>query len=255
MIINDFFTSVIPRARRAKLILKNEGFWVLVKQITKHYAFLFSLPFCFRKIKRIKFDSIDRLVDFVFCSYFGYLAPIQVRSEIISLLRRVKELKPRVIMEIGTAQGGTLFSLARVAPDDSLMIGLDLPRRRRDYPWWKLRLFKSFARNKQQIYLIRKDSHREETLAEVKKILNGRPIDFLFIDGDHSYDGIKRDFELYSPLVRRGGIIALHDVARHPLQVNCRVDMFWQELKDKHEFEEFIENERQAWAGIGLIKI
>ena len=109
MIIADFFTSLAPRARRAKLILKNEGFWVFAKQIAKHYAFLFSLPFCFRKIKRIKFNSIEQLVDFVSRSYFGYLAPVQVKSEIISLLRYVKALKPEVIVEIGTAQGGTLF--------------------------------------------------------------------------------------------------------------------------------------------------
>ncbi|MHA6532569.1 class I SAM-dependent methyltransferase [Paenibacillus sp. BAC0078] len=33
----------------------------------------------------------------------------------------------------------------------------------------------------------------------------------LFIDGDHSYSGIKRDMELYAPRVVRGGFIAFHD--------------------------------------------
>lgn len=35
------------------------------------------------------------------------------------------------------------------------------------------------------------------------------PIDFLFIDGDHSFDGVKNDFEKYSPLVN--GTIVFHD--------------------------------------------
>ena len=40
----------------------------------------------------------------------------------------------------------------------------------------------------------------------------GEPLDLLFIDGDHSYDGVRADFELYGRLVRPGGLIALHDV-------------------------------------------
>ncbi len=40
------------------------------------------------------------------------------------------------------------------------------------------------------------------------------PIDFLWIDGDHSYEGAKRDFEDWSTLVRPGGIVAAHDAFR-----------------------------------------
>lgn len=36
-------------------------------------------------------------------------------------------------------------------------------------------------------------------------------IDFLFIDGDHSYDGVSKDFNLYSTIMNEGGIIAIHD--------------------------------------------
>ena len=36
-------------------------------------------------------------------------------------------------------------------------------------------------------------------------------IDLLFIDGDHSYDGVKTDFELYSNILSENGIIMIHD--------------------------------------------
>jgi hypothetical protein len=36
-------------------------------------------------------------------------------------------------------------------------------------------------------------------------------IDLLFIDGDHSYDGVKKDFELYSKILNDNGIIIIHD--------------------------------------------
>ena len=37
------------------------------------------------------------------------------------------------------------------------------------------------------------------------------PIDLLFIDGDHEYEAVKRDFEDWSPHLREGGIIIFHD--------------------------------------------
>ena len=36
-------------------------------------------------------------------------------------------------------------------------------------------------------------------------------LDFVYIDGDHSYQGIKADWEAWYPKVRPGGIIAGHD--------------------------------------------
>ena len=38
-----------------------------------------------------------------------------------------------------------------------------------------------------------------------------RPIDFLFIDGDHAEDGVMRDWREWSLFVRRGGRVAFHD--------------------------------------------
>ena len=36
-------------------------------------------------------------------------------------------------------------------------------------------------------------------------------IDYLHIDGDHSYEGVKKDFELYSQIISENGIITIHD--------------------------------------------
>ena len=38
-----------------------------------------------------------------------------------------------------------------------------------------------------------------------------RPLDFLFIDGDHSREGIDRDWKGYSEFVEPGGVVLLHD--------------------------------------------
>ena len=39
---------------------------------------------------------------------------------------------------------------------------------------------------------------------------------FIFIDGDHSYEGIKADFELYSPMLEPGGYLVFDDYQREP---------------------------------------
>jgi len=39
----------------------------------------------------------------------------------------------------------------------------------------------------------------------------GRLADAIFIDGDHSYQGVKQDLSLYFPLVKSGGLLIVHD--------------------------------------------
>lgn len=39
-----------------------------------------------------------------------------------------------------------------------------------------------------------------------------RPLRFLWIDGDHTYEGARKDFDLFSPYLTDGAMIAFHDV-------------------------------------------
>ena len=43
-------------------------------------------------------------------------------------------------------------------------------------------------------------------------------IDLLFVDGDHSYDGVTTDLRLYVPKMRDGAILIMHDSAHPPIQ-------------------------------------
>jgi hypothetical protein len=122
------------------------------------------------------------------------------------------------------------------------------------YPEWKIPIYQAFAKQNQKLYLLKKDSHQQETLEEVKKNLNGNQLDFLFIDGDHSYEGVKKDFEMYSSLVRKGGIIAFHDIINNdPTRLDIGVPKFWLEVKDRYLFKEIIIDKINY--GIGILKI
>ncbi|MCL5876647.1 MAG: class I SAM-dependent methyltransferase [Candidatus Bathyarchaeota archaeon] len=150
----------------------------------------------------------------------------QVKTEITSLCEIVQKANPHVIVEIGTSSGGTLFLFSNITQAKKI-VSIDLPNGPFGgcYPSWKIPLFKSFSKWN-TIKLLRADSHSEETALKLRRILNGSKIDFLFIDGDHTYDGVKKDFEIYSPLVKEGGIIAFHDIAQHDPVSGCHVDDF-----------------------------
>jgi predicted O-methyltransferase YrrM len=183
------------------------------------------------------------------------IRPAQVRGEVTELARLIQAAAPKRSMEIGSMLGGTLFLLCTLSPDDAQIISLDLPAGRfgGGYPWPKIPLFRSFAKRGQQLHLIRADSHLSTTRERVLHILKGERLDFLFIDGDHTYDGVKQDFEMYGPLVRPGGVIAFHDILEHPPELGCEVVTFWRGIKGRYTHREIVENCDQGWAGIGVL--
>ncbi len=71
--------------------------------------------------------------------------------------------------------------------------------------------------NSQLIGEIIEDSHAPAVRAALAPYAGA--IDFAFIDGDHSYRGLRKDIFLVKPLLREGGLIALHDVLAVP---DCR---------------------------------
>jgi predicted O-methyltransferase YrrM len=63
---------------------------------------------------------------------------------------------------------------------------------------------------------------------------------------------VKSDFEMYSPLVKSGGLIALHDICIDP-DPSCKVNDYWNEIKDRYDSREIVKDPDQGWAGIGVI--
>jgi predicted O-methyltransferase YrrM len=185
----------------------------------------------------------------------GRLRAVQAQDEIVWLLEMVRELAPRRVLEIGTANGGTLFLWTRVAAPDAHLISVDM------CPLGLLGrhsafavLCHGFARAEQRIELVfGKDSHDAQTRDEVKQLFHREPVDFLFIDGDHSYEGVSRDFELYSALVRPGGLVAFHDVAPR-VSAGTGVPQFWNEFRETHDTRERVAPVEPSY-GIGVWRV
>lgn len=113
----------------------------------------------------------------------------------------------RLVVEIGIFEGVNTATFALNTPADAKVYAID--------PFFKGALGfnygKFIALHQWKKQGIEHKIHVVQGLSwEVHKQLPDE-LDFVFVDGDHSYEGVKKDFETYAPKLKRGGIIALHD--------------------------------------------
>ena len=182
-------------------------------------------------------------------------APSQDPDEFRPFLAWVSEIGPRVTMEIGTENAGTGFLLAHALPTVEVHVAMDLRI-------WNKRRLRQIHRPTVTIETIEGDSHAQRTRERLVSILAGRPIDLLFIDGDHSFAGVAQDFWDYRELVRPGGVIAFHDIVPDGrLRSGIpsagayagEVAAFWHLLRGQFESHEFVSSWKQWGRGIGAI--
>jgi len=66
--------------------------------------------------------------------------------------------------------------------------------------------------------------------------LQDKQFTFLFIDADHTYQAVKRDFENWNSLVKPGGCVSFHDTNQEfsHRAIEETVALMWPELKEYH---------------------
>lgn len=199
-------------------------------------------------------------VPFVFRGrgHFKTIRPRQNPVEIERLFEIICDLNPAKVLEVGTARGGTLYLWAQAATDDATLVSVDLPGGDFGgaYADCRSELYHAFAHDNQSMHLLLADSHLHETQQRVADCFDGQGIDFAFIDGDHTYEGVKADFHDYGKMVRPGGIIAFHDILYRKDQPTIRVDKLWDELTRQYDCEALIGPEGSGKKiGIGVLRV
>lgn len=116
-----------------------------------------------------------------------------------------------------------------------------------------LRLLHEFVSTplNERVFFVFGDSTSRETIGRCRVALKGQKADLLFIDGSHSYEDVKSDWENYYPFVAKGGIIAFHDISSERFGVK----RFWLELRHKlggkRKLVEIVSPDSEM--GIGLV--
>jgi SAM-dependent methyltransferase len=170
-------------------------------------------------------------------------------------------LKAKSVLEIGSLYGASLQHWLHYSAKNAKVISIDLPISKFCGPLdsrCKIQEdaianeWKSWSKiNNDKLYLIQDFSQKESVAKEVYKLLNNVFFDFIFIDGNHSYEAVKRDFQLYSPYVRKGGLIALHDIGYNE---EGEVSRFWDEIRVDYKHHELRMHPNKE-KGIGIIAI
>jgi len=120
-------------------------------------------------------------------------------EQILDVVRPVVPSGEGRVLEIGTHQGQSLRSW-RTHLDPALLLGIQDTDETAPATAAELRAD-----------VFRGLSQSIEAYRWVRGMLGESKLDFLYIDGDHLFDPAYVDWQMYSPLVRSGGVVALDD--------------------------------------------
>ncbi|HEV2222430.1 MAG TPA: class I SAM-dependent methyltransferase [Candidatus Acidoferrales bacterium] len=153
-------------------------------------------------------------------------------GELSALLAILGDLEPKVVLEIGTWAGGSAWAFSRI-PTVSHIVTVDLEPR----PEAAEQLAQLPCRAEQ----VTGDSQHPTTFKQVRALLDGFRPDVVFIDGAHDYVHARKDWELYGPLVQRGGVVVLHDTQGYPGVDMVQVPQLWAEVRQNYRTTELID--------------
>lgn len=227
----------------------------LFKSISRRLRQPFNSLYGHHRLKEYhsKKRSLEEVIDWAMnFGGGGYMTvqTLQIPTEITQLSKAVQAINPEIIVEIGTARGGTLLIWSYLA--SKRVITCDLNDMSLQRP-----LFSQFPPpgSTCQVTLLSGNSHDANFKARLAQELNGKKADFMFIDGDHTESGVEADFNDYKEFVRPGGLIAFHDIVeKQPLPTN-QVYHLWKRIKVGADVQEFVADPNQCGFGIGLLRI
>lgn len=177
----------------------------------------------------------------------------QHREEIEPFVEWLSSRDVHVVLEIGVRYGGTAALWCGLGFETVIGVDYGGPDSLGEIETKRLAL--EMESKYSNYRFICGNSHDPITYSTVKDTLHERTkvhgIDLLFLDGDHSYQGVKQDFDNYRDLMSIGGVIALHDIADTPFMRSTGhgVHTFWKEI-DSPKIEFCINAD---WGGIGVV--
>lgn len=143
----------------------------------------------------------------------------QVQAELDQMRDLYVERAPKKVLEIGVYYGGTLREWLTHAASNGTVVAVDPDHKNPElYEGWTrelTRLVVAHGRTSEVTDLIKFHA----------------PYDWVFIDGDHSEAGVRFDISFTLPLVRKGGLMLIHDIL--PDHIPPRV--CFEELAENHE--------------------
>jgi predicted O-methyltransferase YrrM len=151
----------------------------------------------------------------------------------------IEYLKPEIVVELGTHYGTSFFSFCQSVKDHHLKTKLyavdswEGEKHSGHYDGSVYELVKSMKENhysELSIHLLKMYFN------EALKLFDEKSIDLLHIDGLHTYEAVKEDFESWLPKMKSNGIVLFHDISiiNDPKRADFGVNKLWNELKKQY---------------------
>lgn len=176
---------------------------------------------------------------------------VQVESELVGFLDLLRNEEVTSYLEIGVGRGDTFHEVVSHLPLGSKAVAVDSP----ESAWGlngshdQLIAVSHDLSDDYRIKVIFGDSRDKEIIQKASAFA---PFDCVFIDGDHTLQGVTADWENYGKF---GKIVAFHDIVdtMRPNQLGEKIEvpLFWAEIKKKYRHIEFVAP--GSTMGIGVI--
>jgi glycosyltransferase involved in cell wall biosynthesis len=152
----------------------------------------------------------------------------------------IRNIQPKTIVELGTHRGTSFWSFCQAVKDakiNSSLYAIDTWKGEKHAGFYGEDVFDEVKEIKHKYYGDLKIKLIRKTFDEALADFQDKSINLLHVDGLHTYEAVKHDFENWSPKVRDDGVIIFHDVfVSHN---DFGVYKLWDELKKKYKTIEF----------------
>lgn len=182
----------------------------------------------------------------------GYVAPSSWWQHVPVAHWLVEALQPKTIVELGTHFGVSFFAFceaAKVLSPESSVYAVDT--------WEGDAHAGNYGENVySKVYSHWFNHHRRigtlirSTFDEANSYFPAESVDLLHIDGLHTYDAVKHDFESWLPKMKKGSVVLFHDINVREREFGAW--LLWDELSKNNDFHGYTINNGY---GLGVLYI
>ena len=161
----------------------------------------------------------------------------------------VNFVQPKIVLELGTHYGCSLFAFLQAVKDLKLRTvcyAVDTWQGDEHAGYYGEEVLGCVERIVQQYFSEQSVNLLRKSFDEAHVDISDNFIDILHIDGLHTYEAVKHDFETWEPKLAQNGVVLFHDI--DPSSGYGSVQ-YWSELKQKHPHFEFLHH---SW-GLGIL--
>jgi len=177
------------------------------------------------EMKQLRIDFMSRTAKYNYTYNFTWLGRpiIQLPQDIMAMQEIIWQVKPDLIIETGIAHGGSLIFYASMLEllGEGQILGIDTDIREHNrieienHPMFK------------RITMIEGSSIDGDIAEQVYDFAKDKKQVLVALDSYHTHDHVLRELQLYSPLVTKGGYLAVFDTAIEDMPEGSFPDRPW----------------------------